>query len=75
VSGGMSSTDPTAVVSSGWTAADEFLTQRTKQPDSTAATWHAATTLPPPAVARAEATSAPRKKLAQRTPDWSPFRN
>lgn len=73
VSGGSSSTDPTAVVTSGWTAADQFGLSGKQPVESKAATWQTATTQPPAAIARAtatgEATRAPR-----RPPAWSPFR-
>ena len=75
VSGGSASTDPEALVTTGWTAADQLRTQTQKQPVARTNTWQAASTMPPPAVAKAEASStAPRKKLAKRAPDWSPFR-
>lgn len=75
VSGGTTSTDPAALVTTGWTAADELRTQTNKEPVARNNTWQAATRMPPPAVAKAEASStAPGKKLAKRVPDWSPFR-
>ncbi len=75
VSGGANSTDPDFVVSSGWTAADELDMAKTKKPVAQASSWQAATTLPPPAVARATATGADkRQQTAKRAPEWSPFR-
>lgn len=76
VSGGESSTDPTLHSSSGWAAADQ-LKATAKTPESRApAQWQAATTLPPPAVARAEVKErdGQRGTTAHRAPDWSPFR-
>jgi hypothetical protein len=74
VSGGGSSTNPAAMVSSGWTATDQLRVKNANEPPDEPATWQAATTLPPPAVARAEAKGAARKTTAQRAPNWSPFR-
>lgn len=75
VSGGASSTDPAITASSGWTAAEGFYGKPTKQPADEPATWQAATTLPPPAIARAEAEEGqPRQRVAERAPEWSPFR-
>lgn len=73
VSGGSSSTDPTAIVSSGWTAADELGSRGSKPVESKPATWQTATTLPPAAVARAQATGE-ASRTPRRPPAWSPFR-
>lgn len=76
VSGGQSSTDPDAQISSGWAAADQMKASKQEVAKTEPASWQAATTLPPPAVARAEAKErgGEQTTTAQRAPDWSPFR-
>lgn len=77
VSGGESSTDPTALVTSGWQAADDLSSPVTKKPQSNPNTWQTATRVPPPAVARAEAgdgQGSRASEVARRAPGWSPFR-
>ncbi|WP_425395267.1 hypothetical protein [Aeoliella sp.] len=77
VSGGESSTDPTALVTSGWQAADDLSTPAAQPKKKSPSTWQAATRLPPPAIARAEAKDgrgSGTSDVARRAPGWSPFR-
>lgn len=75
VSGGESSTDSNVRVTSGWAAADDFAEPQRMATKKTPATWQVATTVPPAAIAKAEAkdgTHTPR--AAKRAEGWSPFR-
>ncbi|MCO6042616.1 hypothetical protein NG895_01730 [Aeoliella sp. ICT_H6.2] len=77
VSGGESSTDPAARITTGWQAADDLTSPVAKKPQGPSTTWQAATRLPPPAVVRAEATDGEGSResnVARRAPGWSPFR-
>jgi hypothetical protein len=75
VSGAASSGDPNVVVTSGWAAADDFADPQQNAPKKSLANWQVAKTIPPAAIAKAEAKDRKSSsRTAKRSAGWSPFR-